>query len=131
MTAQENDLLAKRYGKKAKLSRSRWLWISVVGIVLMMVGVLFATIVNYNPVQSQDIGFSVKDSTQVVVDFEITKPLDAIAVCSLEALNEQFGQVGYKTIEIGPQETSKVRLSVSINTTELATTALVDECRLK
>lgn len=131
MTAQENDLLATRYGKKAKLSRSRWLWISVVGIVLMMVGVLFATIANYNPVQSQDIGFSVKDSTQVVVDFEVTKPVDAIAVCSLEALNEQFGQVGYKTIEIGPQETSKVRLSVSINTTELATTALVDECRLK
>jgi hypothetical protein len=67
----------------------------------------------------------------VVLDFEITKPMDAIAVCSLEALNEQFGQVGYKTIEIGSQETGKVRLSVSINTTELATTALVDECRLK
>ena len=131
MTAQENDLLATRYGKKAKLSRSRWLWISAIGIVLMMLGVLFATIANYNPVQSQDVGFSVKDPTQVVVDFEITKPMDAIAVCSLEALNEQFGQVGYKAIEIGPQETGKVRLSVSINTTELATTALVDECRLK
>ncbi len=97
----------------------------------MAAGVLIASIANYNPVQSQDIGFSVKDPTQVILDFELTKPMDAVAVCSLEALNEQFGQVGYKTIEIGPQETSKVRLSVSINTTELATTALVDECRLK
>ena len=131
MTAQENDLLATRYGKKAKLSKGRWLWISIVGIALMIIGALIATIANYNPVQSQDLGFSVKDSTQVVVDFEVTKPLDAVAVCSLEALNEQFGQVGYKTIEIGPQETAKVRLSVSINTTELATTALVDECGLK
>jgi Domain of unknown function (DUF4307) len=131
MTAQENDLLATRYGKKAKLSKSRWLWISFVGIALMIIGALIATIANYNPVQSQDLGFSVKDSTQVVLDFEVTKPLDAVAVCSLEALNEQFGQVGYKTIEIGPQETAKVRLSVSINTTELATTALVDECGLK
>jgi hypothetical protein len=67
----------------------------------------------------------------VILDFELTKPIDAVAVCSVEALNEQFGQVGYKVIEIGPQETGKVRLSVSINTTELATTALVDECRLK
>jgi len=131
MTAQENDLLATRYGKKAKLSKGRWQWISIVGIALMIIGALIATIANYNPVQSQDLGFSVKDSTQVVLDFEVTKPLDAVAVCSLEALNEQFGQVGYKTIEIGPQETGKVRLSVSINTTELATTALVDECRLK
>ena len=131
MTAQENDLLAQRYGKRAKLSKTRWIWISVVGIALMMVGVLFASIANYNPVQSQDVGFSVKDPTQVVLDFELTKPQDTTAVCSVEALNEQFGQVGYKIIEIGPQETAKVRLSVSINTTELATTALVDECRLK
>ena len=131
MTAQENDLLAQRYGKQPKLSRTRWLWISVVGIVLMMIGVLFASQANYNPVQSQDIGFSVKDPTQVVLDFELSKPLDAVAICSVEALNEQFLQVGYKIIEIGQQETSTVRLSVSINTTELATTALVDECRLK
>lgn len=131
MTAQENDLLAQRYGKQPKLSRTRWLWISAVGIVLMMIGVLFASMANYNPVQSQDIGFSVKDPTQVVLDFELSKPLDAVAVCSVEALNEQFLQVGYKIIEIGPQETSNVRMSVSINTTELATTALVDECRLK
>ncbi len=131
MTAQESDLLATRYGKRAKLSKARWRWIAAAGITLMAIGVLFASIANYNPVQSQDLGFSVKNPTQVVLDFELTKPKDAVAVCSLEALNEQFGQVGYKTIEIGPQETGKVRLSVSINTTELATTALVDECRLK
>ncbi|MFM1957862.1 MAG: hypothetical protein RI929_225 [Actinomycetota bacterium] len=131
MTAQENDLLATRYGKRAKLSKVSWRWISAIGIILMAIGVLFASMANYNPVQSQDIGFSVKDPTQVILDFELTKPIDAVAVCSVEALNEQFGQVGYKVIEIGPQETGKVRLSVSINTTELATTALVDECRLK
>ncbi len=131
MTAQENDLLATRYGKRAKLSKVSWRWISAIGITLMAIGVLFASMANYNPVQSQDIGFSVKDPTQVILDFELTKPIDAVAVCSVEALNEQFGQVGYKVIEIGPQETGKVRLSVSINTTELATTALVDECRLK
>lgn len=131
MTAQENDLLAKRYGKRAKLSKSRWRWISAVGIGIMAIGVLYVSMANYNPVQSQDIGFSVKNPTQVTLDFELTKPLDAVAVCSVEALNEQFGQVGYKVLEIGPQETGKVRLTVSINTTELATTALVDECRLK
>jgi hypothetical protein len=67
----------------------------------------------------------------VVLDFEITKPRTATAICTLESLNEQFGQVGFKEIEIGTQPTDTVRLSVSINTTELATTALVDECRLK
>jgi hypothetical protein len=100
MTAQENDLLATRYGKRAKLSKVSWRWISAVGITLMAIGVLFASMANYNPVQSQDIGFSVKDPTQVILDFELTKPIDAVAVCSVEALNEQFGQVGYKVIEI-------------------------------
>jgi hypothetical protein len=131
MTAQENDRLATRYGKQPKLSRTRWLAISVSGVALMVIGVLIASIANYNPVQSQDIGFSVKDATQVILDFEVSKPSDASVVCSVEALNQQFGQVGYKSIEIGPQETNTVRISVSINTTELATTALVDECRLK
>lgn len=131
MAAQENELLAERYGSRPRLSRTRWLWISALGIALMVIGVIFATVANYNPVQSKDVGFSVKSPTQVVLDFELTKPFDATAICTLEALNTQFGQVGYKSIEIGPQETSKLRLSVSINTTELATTALVDECRLK
>ncbi len=131
MAEQENDLLAQRYGKQAKLSRRTWLWISAAGISVMTIGVLIASIANYNPVQSQDLGFSVKGPTQVVLEFEITKPQDATAICTLEALNEQFGQVGYKTLEIGPQESAKLRLSVSINTTELSTTALVDECQLK
>jgi hypothetical protein len=131
MAAQENDLMASRYGHKPKRSKRYWLWISVVGIVLMAFGALIATIANFNPVQSKDIGFAVKDATQVVLDFEISKPKDATAICSLESLNEQFSQVGYKEIEIGPQDTDTVRFSISINTTELATTALVDECRLK
>ncbi len=96
MAEQENDLLAQRYGKQAKLSRRSWLWISAAGISVMTIGVLIASIANYNPVQSQDLGFSVKGPTQVVLEFEITKPQDATAICTLEALNEQFGQVGYK-----------------------------------
>jgi hypothetical protein len=131
MATQENDLMANRYGQKPKLSRKRWLWISAAGVTFLAVGALVAAMANFNPVQSKDIGFSVKGPTQVVLDFEISKPKDAVAICTLESLNEQFGQVGYKEIEIGPQPTDTVRLSVSINTTELATTALVDECRLK
>jgi hypothetical protein len=131
MAAQENDLMADRYGQKPKLSRKRWLWISAAGVSFLALGALAAALANFNPVQSKDIGFSVKNPTQVILDFEISKPKDATAVCTLESLNEQFGQVGFKEIEIGPQPTDTVRLSVSINTTELATTALVDECRLK
>ena len=131
MATPENDLMANRYGQKPKLSRGRWILISAVGVSFLVLGALVAAMANFNPVQSKDIGFSVKGPTQVVLDFEISKPKAATAICTLESLNEQFGQVGFKEIEIGPQPTDTVRLSVSINTTELATTALVDECRLK
>jgi hypothetical protein len=131
MVAQENDLMANRYGQKPRLSRKRWLWISAAGVTFLALGALAAAMANFNPVQSKDIGFSVKGPTQVVLDFEISKPKADTVICTLESLNEQFAQVGFKEVEIGPQSTDTVRLSVSINTTELATTALVDECRLK
>lgn len=91
----------------------------------------YFTLANYSPITHKDIGFSIKDSKSLEVEFEITKPSSGTAICSLEALNEQFLQVGYKEIEIGAAQTDTVRLKVAMNTTELATTALVDECRLK
>ena len=101
------------------------------GVSTLTAGAMYFGFANFSAIESTDVGFRVLDSRQVELDFEVIKPAESTALCKVEALNEQFAQVGYKELTIGPQESSKVRLTVSINTTEMATTALVDECTLK
>lgn len=101
------------------------------GVATLTAGAIYFGLANYTGIETTDVGFRVIDSKHVELDFEVTKPSDKSAFCSVEALNEQFAQVGYKELEVGPGESTKVRITVSINTTELATTALVDECTLK
>jgi hypothetical protein len=69
--------------------------------------------------------------TRVEIDFELTRPEGADVVCSLEALNNQFAPVGWIELVIPGSDSTKVRNTVTLNTTELAVTGLVDECRLR
>src|SRR5699024_6989446 len=126
------QVMAERYGTVDHKRRRRGLWVligvlSAVGIaVLVMIGVgYFAPDAN-----GQRVGFEVVDDTQVRVLFDVTKPEDTTASCTLEALNVGYGQVGLREIVIGPQDHHTVRLRETVATTEKATTGLVRDCRL-
>lgn len=79
----------------------------------------------------KDVGFSVVSELETVVEIEISKPKDKTVICSVEALNGQFGTVGWKELEFGPSDYTTLRHTIRLNTTELAVTGLVDECRLR
>lgn len=83
---------------------------------------------NYSPVSYQNIGFRVISEWQTEVDFELTKPTNATVVCSVETLNNAFATVGWVELEFGPNNSQTIRHTVTVNTTELAVTGLVDEC---
>lgn len=125
-------VMAERYGTVNHQRRRRWLWVlvgalSVAGIaVLVMIGAGF-----FAPdAEGQRVGFKVVDDTEVRVLFDVTKPEDATASCTLEAQNVSHGQVGLREIVIGPQDHHTVRLRETLATTEPATTGLVRDCRL-
>lgn len=125
-------LMAERYGTVNHKRRRRGMWVliaalSTVGVaVLVMIGVgFFAPDAN-----AQRVGFEVVDDTEVRVLFDVTKPEDTTASCTLEALNVSYGQVGLREIVIGPQNHHTIRLRETVATTELATTGLVRDCRL-
>lgn len=104
--------------------------VAILGIAGLTAGVAIITVLTYNPVQYQDLSFRTSQwSTEI--DFEVTKPAASTAICELQALNNQFAIVGFRTVELGPTETSTNRYSVALNTTQLATTGLVESCRLK
>jgi hypothetical protein len=131
VSEQENQILKERYGAGSSIGKGTKRWLAIAGVAALVAMAGYFTLANYSPITYKDIGFSIKDSKSLEVVFEITKPSSETAICSLEALNEQFLQVGYKEVEIPATETDTVRITVAMNTTELATTALVDECWLK
>ena len=127
----KQELLAKRYGQKPKLDAKKFRPLAIAAVVLMSISALAISAMNYNPAQFKDIGFRVVSEWQTEIEFELTKPKEATAICSFEALNNSFLAVGYKEIEFGPSDFETNRHTVSLNTTELAVTGLVKDCSLR
>lgn len=131
MDAKQQQILAERYGTKPQRvsSRSRILAIIAVSLMTVIAGVF--GLANWSPIQATDIGFRVLSPWQTELDFELQMPAGRIASCEFEALNNNFGQVGYLTLEFGPFEQDITSHTVSINTYEEAVTGLVRGCELR
>lgn len=129
MTKPE-ELLAQRYGKRqSSLSRKAKLLLAVSGILVLVVLTAIISALSYSPLSHKDISFNVESAQSVEVEFEITAPVGSKITCFVQALNNQFLEVGYKTVAIAIRQPVS-RHSVRINTTELAVTGLVDRCEL-
>lgn len=132
MVSEPQDLMAQRYGirmpSESHKRRVRWLAIFGVAVFTTLVGVF--SLITYNPISHKDVGYSVESEQRIWVEFEVTAPVGSAVRCDVQALNNQFAVVGFKTVKFagGRQEVSKY--SVSLNTTELAVTGLVDKCEL-
>lgn len=126
-------LLADRYGRRsdggARRLRARVL-IGVLAVAGIAVLVWIAIDMFAPTVDSRDVGFHVVDAESVRVTFDVTKPAERTAMCTLEALSTGYGQVGLLEVEIGPQSAGTVRITSEVATSELATTGLVRACTL-
>ena len=125
------ELLLQRYGQKPKADLTKYRPLAITAVVIMSIAALAISAMNFNPAQFKDIGYRVKSEWQIEVDFELTKPKDATAICSFEALNNSFLAVGYREVEFEPSDFETNGHTVSLNTTELAVTGLVKECWLR
>jgi hypothetical protein len=81
-----------------------------------------------DPVTFTDVGFSVTGPEEVDVTFDISMPPGTEAVCTVTALSRNFAEVGAVDVEVGPDTARTTRHTVTIATTELATTGVVDHC---
>lgn len=123
-TAQELD---ERYGR-TRARRTPWI---IGGIVaLLLVGVFGWMIVaqSMNSVDADDLGFELVDEHTVDVRFQVTGVQGKDVVCVVEALDEEFGVVGWKVVEIPAGDSHSQALSTSVPTVAEATTGLVNTC---
>jgi hypothetical protein len=123
-TAEELD---HRYGRGR---RRRLPW--VLGILAIAIGIGFITWSTLSQSQgsitSDDLGFEVVDSHEVTVRFQVSNAHGKSVTCAVEALDEEFGVVGWKIVEIPTLESHIQQFTASIPTVSEATTGLVNAC---
>ncbi|QNA92189.1 MULTISPECIES: DUF4307 domain-containing protein [unclassified Microbacterium] len=123
-TAQELD---ERYGRTR---RRRTPWIIGGAVALLLVGAFgWMTVAqSMSSVDADDLGFTLVDEHSVDVSFQVTGVQGKAVVCALEALDEEFGVVGWKIVEIEAGDSHSQARSVTIPTVSEATTGLVNAC---
>lgn len=99
-------------------------------VAALLVGAFGWSIVTeqMNSVDSDDLGFDLVDEHTVDVRFQITGVQGKNVVCVVEALDEEFGVVGWKVVEIPASDSHSQALSTTVPTVAEATTGLVNSC---
>ncbi|MFI7481110.1 DUF4307 domain-containing protein [Kocuria sp. M1R5S2] len=134
------DLLRTRYGTGRSAHRfgpRGWAGLAVLGTLLAAAVAVWILSAQQREPTFQDVSFEVLSEARATADFELTKRPDDVVTCAVRALNEDFAVVGWTEVTIGavPAErlgeggTSSHR--VALRTTNLATTAGVESCRLE
>lgn len=123
-TAEQLD---ERYGR-TRTRRTPWI---IAGIAaLLVVGVFGWMIVaqSMSSVDADDLGFELVDEHTVDVRFQVSGVQGKDVVCVVEALDEEFGVVGWKVVEIPAGDSHTQAMSAVVPTVSAATTGLVNTC---
>ncbi len=107
----------------------RLVWIAA-GVVALAVGIMVGMSVLADPAQWRTESYDVVSDSQVDVTFHVAKDPDATVVCTIEAWNAAFAQVGVTEVTIGPQPERGSRHQVSVATDQLAVTGTITLCEL-
>ncbi|PVE91552.1 DUF4307 domain-containing protein [Microbacterium sp. TPD7012] len=123
-TAEELD---ERYGR-TRTRRTPWI---IGGIVALLVVGAFGWMIvaqSMSSVDADDLGFDLVDEHTVDVRFQVTGVQGKDVVCVVEALDEEFGVVGWKVVDIPAGDSHSQAVSASVPTVSAATTGLVNTC---
>ncbi|ACZ20773.1 hypothetical protein Sked_08220 [Sanguibacter keddieii DSM 10542] len=122
---------AGRYDSHRGISRTTQVRLAVAAVTVAVLSIAWVTMgPSASTVRGKEFGFSVQGPEAVDITFDVAKPRDATVRCTVEALNENYAQVGTKEVLVGPAEVDEARYTTTIATTELAVTAVIDECVL-
>lgn len=122
--------LDDRYGRTTSPLKKRLTWGAVGIVAVAVVGYFGWTTVasNMNAVSVDDLGFVVIDDNTTAVSFQFTAPAGRDVVCAIEALDEEFGAVGYSLVTYPAGDHRAQKHNENIRTVAEATTGFVSGC---
>lgn len=121
--------LDERYGRTGS-RRVGWVIGGIIAAALIGVFSWWTVAANIETVSAADHGFVVVDEHLVEVTFTVSTPLERDIACALEALDAEFGIVGWKIVQYPAQPEHTQRHTETIPTVAEATTGLVNSCWL-
>lgn len=126
MTTQA--VLDERYGRTRRPGR-RAVWIALGTVAVILIGWFgWYTLTNpANGISADATAFDLGERS-VRVDFQLTAPAGTAVACAIEALDEEYGVVGWKVVEYPASDTHIRALSETVPIVAAATTGLVNSC---
>lgn len=78
--------------------------------------------------ETRDLGYQMVSEREIIVQFEVSAPPGLSLQCAVQALNAQYGIVGWKVVDI-PESTARTRVfDQTLRTSEPAVTGLLYQC---
>ncbi len=105
-------------------------WIIAIVVAVVAIGAFgwMTAVREMQSVDADDLGFDLVDQHSVNVRFQLTGVQGKAVTCIVEALDEEFGVVGWKVVEIPAGDDHSQALSATVPTVSKATTGLVNTC---
>lgn len=123
-TAEQLD---ERYGRSRR-RRAPWVIGIAISAVLVIVFGWMIVAQSMSSVDADDLGYELVDAHSVDVRFQVTGVQGKDVVCIVEALDEEFGVVGWKIVDIAAGDAHSQAVSATVPTVAEATTGLVNTC---
>lgn len=115
----------------ARSDRGPRIW-WVLGGLFVAVGVALAAWFGVSStdeaVTTTDIGFEKPSTREIVMVFDVTRPTGTSVVCTVTAMDGEYGRVGTVEHEVPAADERTTRVEAPVRTTTQAVTATVQDC---
>lgn len=126
--------LDSRYGRTPQRRRRARLIgiVAAVGVLVVVAAwVLWVGLLGPSAsLGSRDLGYVLDGDSAVEIRYEVTMDAGQTASCALEALNSDFGIVGWKVVDIPASQKGTRQFRETVRTSEPAVTGLIYRCWL-
>jgi hypothetical protein len=131
LNVSASDLNA-RYGRTVNRRRRNWVFaIGFGGAIIIVFGawaIWGGLFVPGASIDTEDVGNSRVSANQILVKWEISENPGTHAKCAVQALDQNFGIVGWKILTIPPSQQSSRTLSTIVRTAQPAVSGLIYLC---
>jgi len=123
--------LDARYGRTPTSRRRIGVWIAAGALVLATaVWFIWANPIGIggSSMSWRDTGYTIVSDAEVEVRWEMTADDGTATQCAIYALNESYGVVGWKIVDLPPSDVYIRQFTEPLRTSERATTGLAYRC---